>query len=761
MRNAAIFKQLNPQQAAAVRATEGPMLIIAGAGSGKTRVLTCRVAYLLNQGVEPWRILAITFTNKAAKEMRERVDNMSGLNAEEVELRTFHSFCAQLLHKEAEYLRDYNKNFAIYETADQRNLIKHIVKDLGFDEKKYPPNAVLTMIDYAKNAMLSPEEFASLAQDDNNFYQFEVTEIYAEYQKRLKKNNAMDFDDLLLVTVNLLTENEEVRRKYQERFRYILIDEYQDTNRVQYLLAKLLVGAEQNICVVGDADQSIYGWRGADIRNILDFEKDYPNAQIVKLEQNYRSTQNILDAANAVIVNNVERKPKNLWTNNEKGSLIYHYEADNALDEAYFVTEQIRLLSEKGYNPGDMAILYRANAQSRVLEEMLIKRGMPYVIVGGTQFYERKEIKDVLAYLKVLANPYDSLNLLRIINVPKRGIGETTLNKVDAYARKNDMHLFDVLTNPSAIPDISPGTMKKLDEFAELLFELIGDVGNLTIRALTDKILERTGMLEELENSMDFQDMSRADNLKEFLSVAEDFARSGEENTLQNFLEHIALVSDIDEAVINEDAVTLMTLHSAKSLEFKVVFMVGMEEGTFPVGSTMHNAAELEEERRLCYVGMTRAQELLYLCNARERLLYGRTQNYLPSKFLGEVPPKLIQELRKSTKVRTEMPSGATPKTDGLHRGRRKNEVVTHVEPATPKIENVPDWARKVMTGFTPAGGNATKETFNVGDKVSHVKFGNGIVTNVNQQADCQELTIDFAGEEKILLTKYAKVTKV
>lgn len=745
MFNEAIFQQLNPQQAAAVQATEGPMLIIAGAGSGKTKVLTCRIAHLLTQGVEPWRILAITFTNKAAKEMRERVDKLAGFAAKDVELRTFHSFCARLLRREADHLPGYNKNFAIYDTTDQKTLIKQVIKDMGLDDKRYPVNGVIGKISGAKNSILTPDKFAVEAQLNGDFYSVKTAEIYMEYQKRLKNNNALDFDDLLLLSVQLLTDDEEVRKRYQERFRYIMVDEYQDTNRVQYILTKLLTSPQQNLCVVGDADQSIYGWRGADIRNILDFEKDYPNAQIVKLEQNYRSTKNILDAANAVIANNIERKPKNLWTEKISGTPIYFYHADNGLDEAYFVSDQIRKLNEQGFASGDMAVLYRTNAQSRVLEETLIKQGLPYVIVGGTRFYERKEIKDALAYLHVIANPYDSLNLLRIINVPKRGIGDTTINKLANYAKEQNAHLFDVLSNPEAVPELSAGTVKKLDAFAQLIFELVGNANSISTRDLLDQVLNRTGMLAELENSMDPQEQARGENLKEFLSVAEDFAHSGEEDTLPNFLEHVALVSDIDTAQMQSDAVTLMTLHSAKGLEFRVVFMVGMEDGTFPVGSTAFDATELEEERRLCYVGMTRAQEILYLCAAKERLLYGKTQFYLPSKFLGEVPEKLLQPLRKK-------------KTEELNpRAPKQNFFREKPKP----ISNVPEWAKRALSGYTPLGGNATKDNFSIGDKVRHNKFGDGIITDINEQPDCQELTIDFNGMEKTLLTKYAKITKI
>ena len=738
-----IFNGLNTQQAAAVRQTDGPMLIIAGAGSGKTKVLTCRVAHLLNQGIAPWRILAITFTNKAAREMRDRVDRMSGYAAKDVALFTFHSFCARLLRREIGVLEGYSNNFVIYDTTDQKALLKQILKDFNLDDKRFPVNKILGDISNAKNAMQGPEEYTKAMTADGGFFEAQTGQVYAEYQKRLRNNNALDFDDLLLITVELFVNHPEVLAKYQERYLYIMVDEYQDTNRVQYLLTKLLADKYRNLCVVGDADQSIYGWRGADIRNILDFKKDYPEAVQIKLEQNYRSTQNILDGANGVIANNTERAKKELWTDKGAGTPILHYEADNALDEAYFVTEQIRNLTAKGIKAGDMAILYRANAQSRVLEEMLIKRGMQYTIVGGTRFYERKEIKDAIAYLHVLTNPYDSLNLLRIINVPKRGIGTTTISKLEEYARSQDLHLFDVLSNTESIPGLSAGTRKKLENFAELIFNLVAEKNNVPVKNLLEAVLGETGMLAELEESADPQEQARADNLKEFLSVAEDFTASGEENTLDNFLEHISLVSDIDTATMQEDAVTLMTLHSAKGLEFRVVFMVGMEDGTFPVGTTLMNPTELEEERRLCYVGMTRAREILYLINARERMLYGHTQCYLPSKFLGEIPKNLLQDIKK--KVLEAKPKNlAAPKTFQRPGG----------------ITNTPEWSKKILGNFLPKDNNAGLH-FEPGDRVTHAKFGPGTILEAHQEPDCQELIISFdqAGE-KTLLTKYAKLTK-
>ncbi|MCQ2381528.1 MAG: UvrD-helicase domain-containing protein, partial [Acidaminococcaceae bacterium] len=680
MNNTSVFENLNKEQLDAVQATKGPMLIIAGAGSGKTRVLTCRVAHLLNQGVEPWRILAITFTNKAAKEMRERVDKMSGYSAQKVNLYTFHSFCSRILRQEIEVLDGYNRNFAIYDANDQKSLIKQILKDLNLtllneeSIKKYVKR-VSSAISIKKN-IFPFEDISSLSFSDKD-----IPYIYDEYQKRLHNNNALDFDDLLLVMVNLFNTHPEILAKYQQRYQYIMVDEYQDTNKVQYLLTKQLAADHHNICVVGDEDQSIYGWRGADIHNILDFEKDYPEAKIVKLEQNYRSTPNILNVANALIANNTEHKLKKLWTDNKSGEIVYHYEAIDAQDEAYFVTEQILSLKEK-MKLGDIAILYRTNFQSRVLEEMCIKKGIPYIIVGGTRFYERKEIKDALAYLYVIANPYDSLNLMRIINVPKRGIGETTLNKLNTYANDNNLHLFDVLSNAQDVPNLSAGIQQKLENFSALIFELVNQAANKNSRELLDAILTKTGMLAELENSSDTQEQgSRAENLKEFLSVAEDFATTGEEDTLTNFLEHIALVSDIDTAKMQGDAINLMTLHSAKGLEFKTVFITGMNQGTFP---SANKGANIEEERRLCYVGITRAKKFLFLSDFIKKWDFDKN-DYIPtdpSQFLAEIPPELIQEFRK--KQTTKPIELATPRTFA-----KKKQAAA--------FSNTPAWAKKIL----------------------------------------------------------------
>lgn len=734
---------LNKEQLDAVQTINGPMLILAGAGSGKTKVLTCRIAHLLQQGVRPYRILAITFTNKAAAEMRERVDRMAGAAARDVWLFTFHAFCARLLRYELENLSGYANNFAIYDTSDSKNLIKQVLKEMNLDEKRFPLPAIISHISNAKNALLLPDAYA---REASGYYEQQVAKIYDAYQKKLQANNAVDFDDLLLLALRLLQENPAVREKYQRKFDYLMVDEYQDTNHAQYLLTKLLAAGHRNICVVGDADQSIYGWRGADIQNILDFEKDYPDAKLVKLEQNYRSTQVILDAANAVIDNNSGRKPKNLWTANGNGSEIIYYQANDERDEARYVIENMQKLQlNEGAKLGDMAVLYRTNAQSRVFEEMLIKSGIAYTMVGGTKFYERKEIKDALAYLRLLYNPHDSLSLLRIINVPRRGIGDATLARLQEYANASGQSLFEVVTNAADVPGLASRFANKLDELSGLLFELMGEAADVPVKQLLDDVLLKTGYLEELQSSKDPQDESRVENLKEMLSVTEEFAvkceRNGEEPTLENFLADVALVADIDDAELGEEAVTLMTLHSAKGLEFPDVFLVGMEEGIFPHSRTLMNENEIEEERRLCYVGITRAEKHLVLSNARTRTIYGRTQYYTPSRFLQEVPRNLVHVIKRPVVQRPAM-------TSQVHKPTAKENA---------------NWFEQHKASFFPRESSAAAGcSFHVGDKVMHKKWGAGTIVTAKAADDGQEVTVAFAGGGiRSLLTKYAKLEKL
>lgn len=735
---------LNPQQAEAVINTEGPMLIMAGAGSGKTKVLTCRVANLLQKGVRPYRILAITFTNKAAAEMRERVNNMSGPAAKDVWLFTFHAFCARFLRMEIDKLPGYGGNFAIYDTADSQNLIKQILKEMNLDDKRFQPSGILSRISNAKNAL---QDAAAFARQAGDFYEQKVADIYSRYEQKLQLNNALDFDDLLMLSIKLLQENKEVREKYQDRFDYLLVDEYQDTNHAQYLLTKFLAAKHRNICVVGDADQSIYGWRGADIQNILDFEKDYPNAKVIKLEQNYRSTQIILDAANAVIENNTDRKPKNLWTENKSGADIIYFQAVDERDEARFVIEQLQNLQRtENKKLGDMAILYRTNTQSRIFEEMLIKSGISYNMVGGLKFYERKEIKDIIAYLRVIFNPADSLSLLRIINVPKRGIGDASLAKIQAYAAANNVSLFEAVSNAAAIDGLSSRFVSKLDDLAGIIFELMNLASEAPVEDLIDRVLRDTGYLEELENERTPQAQSRIDNLHELISVAQEFAASEEENNLENFLAHVALVSDIDDTELGEDAITLMTLHSSKGLEFPVVFLVGMEEGLFPHARTLMDETEIEEERRLCYVGITRAKEKLFLSSTKMRTIYGNTVTYPPSRFLQEIPARLVKTIKRQERF------------SALENFKQVSEKYS-ARPQKPASTFNP---HSFMPQKPAAAAGGTGTRFNTGDRVSHSKWGEGMVVSVKDSPDGQEVKVAFAGAGvRSLLTKYAVLKKL
>ena len=785
---------LNPQQQAAVEQINGPMLILAGAGSGKTKVLTCRIAHLLELGVPPYKILAITFTNKAAKEMRSRVDAMVGPAAKDVWLYTFHAFCARFLRSEIDVLGTHKSNFAIYDAADQKSLLKSILKEMNLDEKRFPPAALQNAISNAKNQMQNAAAFSRLAGD---FFEQKAAEVYVQYEKRLLANNAMDFDDLLMLTVKILEKFPEIREKYRQRFSYIMIDEYQDTNRTQYLLTRYLAGDDGNLCVVGDADQSIYGWRGADIRNILDFEQDYPKASLLKLEQNYRSTSVILDAANAVIENNTGRKPKKLWTKNPVGAAITYYNATDERDEARFVVEQAQMLIRSGrYSYGDMAVLYRVNTQSRVFEEMLIKSGISYSMVGGVKFYDRKEIRDVIAYLKLLYNPYDTLSLLRIINVPKRGIGQTTVNKLQDHANAGGVSLFEVITNAAAVPGLSPRFIGKLEEMSSVLFDLIAEVDTVPVEQLIDDVMHRTGYLEELVAERTPQSESRAENLRELISVAQDFLKDeGEEKTLARFLEHVALVSDIDDARLDSDKFTLMTLHSAKGLEFPVVFLAGMEEGLFPHSRSWMDDEEMEEERRLCYVGITRAKQLLYLTSAASRTIYGRTEASEPSRFLEEIPDKLVHEYRRSSMTgygyrNTEgykNTGGYGSYGYGGYGGRDFNRssydeeggaVIGsgHVKRSVPdsrvsaslserfkeESKKTSGLFSKIHTDFVPEKPEGVATDFAIGDRVSHKKWGEGTIVSVKNSPDGQEVKVAFAGAGiRNLLTKYAMLKKL
>lgn len=721
---------LNKEQQQAVQHTEGPLLILAGAGSGKTKVLTVRIAHLLAQGVNPYEILAITFTNKAAKEMKSRVEGLVGDVANRIWLSTFHSFCAKFLRFELDNFLGYNSNFTIYDTSDSQAVIKAALKALNLDDKYYPVGAMIAAISDAKNKLLFASDFRKQARD---FYQQKVADVYEYYERELRKNNALDFDDLLLVAVKLLQSNEALLDKYSKRFRYVMIDEYQDTNHAQYLLAKLLASHWKNIAVVGDADQSIYAWRGADIQNILDFEKDYPNCISIKLEQNYRSTKIILDAANAVIENNEGRPKKNLWTDKTEGAKIQHFTAQSEHEEAAFIGDTIAKKHDiHGVPYGDMAILYRTNAQSRVLEEALIKRALPYIMVGGTKFYDRKEIKDVLAYLRVLYNPFDDLSLLRIINVPKRSIGATTVAKLQDYARANGTSLFMTLTQLHLVDSIKGKTKEKLEEFGILIFTLVAEMEDRTVLDILESILDRTGYLAQLEESTDPQDQARAENIGELLSVAKDFQDTNPSGTVEDFLEQVALVNDVDSFEQEESKVTLMTLHAAKGLEFPIVFLGGLEEGLFPHSRTLMNPEEIEEERRLAYVGITRAEKELYISNATTRTVFGRTSSYLPSRFIDEIPEELVDGLRAKRKV-----------PDDIKRHVPQHMSVTSRPVTKPIVRNevIADWK--------------------IGDTAIHSKWGNGKVINVAGEGAGMKLTIEFPTQGvRVVMAKFAPVKK-
>lgn len=730
-----IFDTLNDRQCEAVKHTEGPLLITAGAGSGKTKVLTCRIAHLLELGVAPYRILAITFTNKAAKEMKERVTNLVGAQADSIWLSTFHSFCAKLLRFEVDGFHGYTRNFTIYDSSDQLVLVKDCLKKLNLDDKQFTPRSVLGTISSAKNVLMDVKAFAAKASD---FYEQKVADVYALYQEKLRENNAVDFDDLLFLAVRLLQENEEVREKYQSRFQYILVDEYQDTNHAQYALTKILAARWRNICVVGDADQSIYAWRGADIRNIIDFTRDYPDAASIKLEQNYRSTKTILHAANAVIDNNESRPKKTLWTENPTGNKIIHYQAQTEHDEADYIAGVIYNRHEISHEPyGDMAILFRTNAQSRVLEEKLMRYAIPYTMVGGTKFYDRKEIKDVLAYLRLLYNPEDSLSLTRIINVPKRNIGATTMEHVAAYAEAQGISLFEALSSTDEIP-VTKRAKASLENFAAMIFDLLNDIEGKDVLSLIETVIKQTGYGDMLDKEAehDPQGESRKENVGEFLSVAKDYMDSNPEGNLQDFLENVALVSDVDDFESSDSKVTLMTLHAAKGLEFPVVFLTGLDEGLFPHSRTLMDPAQVEEERRLAYVGITRAERQLYVTNAVTRTMYGRISAYMPSRFLAEIPPQFMEDYHR----KSAMPQSRATAVPGK---QRVSILTKPVASSLPKKHAVTD-------------------TFAKGDKVRHKIWGIGTVLDVIGEGPNMQMKIQFPTKGvRQVVVKYAPLEKI
>lgn len=745
-----LLKSMNDKQKEAVEQTEGPLLVMAGAGSGKTRVLTHRIAYLIeDKHVMPWNILAITFTNKAAREMKERVNKLLEVGGDDVWVSTFHALGVRILRRNIEKL-GYNQAFNIAGTSEQKTLIKRILSDQNLDPKKNDPRAILGAISNAKNDMETPAEYAEKHNDGNPFHQV-VAGVYEEYQKRLKQNDSVDFDDLIMLTIELFEKFPDVLSYYQNKFHYIHVDEYQDTNEAQYRLVQLLADKYQNICVVGDADQSIYGWRGANMSNILNFEKDYPTAHTVMLEQNYRSTKTILDAANGVIQNNDERKDKNLWTENAQGEKITYYRAQSERDEAQYIVAKIKEEIEKGhYSYDDFAVLYRTNAQSRVIEETFMKSNIPYNIVGGHKFYERKEIMDILSYLGLVANPNDSLSFERVINVPKRGIGNASFEKLRMFAGDAGMNLSEAAANVMMANAIPARARNAIANFGQTMKEIGTDVKTKTVTEITEAILEKTGYLAELKQTKSLENQARIENIEEFISVTQNFddkyepADSETGNRLVDFLADLALVSAQDDVDENAKQVTLMTLHAAKGLEFPVVFMPGMEEKLFPLARAAEKPNELEEERRLAYVGITRAQKKLYMTNAFSRMLYGRMQNNPASRFMEEIKPEL---LANDEAMRSQGPK--TPFDNSTYNRRTERAFSTPYKRPTQRVEK-------------PQETGANKKNWTVGDKVTHKAWGIGTVVKVNGTGEDMELDIAFPEKGiKRLLAAFAPITKV
>lgn len=730
-----LLKGLNKEQQEAVKQTEGPLLIMAGAGSGKTRVLTHRIAYLIDEkGVSPRNILAITFTNKAAREMRERVRRLIGTDSEKMWVSTFHSMCVRILRRDIDRI-GYSRNFSILDSGDQLSVIKQVLKDLNIDPKKFEPRAMQGQISSKKNELISPEEFNNQV---GNFYERQVAQVYEAYQKILRKNQSLDFDDLIMQTFHLFKRVPEVLEYYQRRFQYIHVDEYQDTNHAQYFLVKQLANRYQNLCVVGDSDQSIYRWRGADITNILSFEKDYPAATTVMLEQNYRSTKSILDAANKVITNNAGRKPKHLWTENADGKKLNYFQGSTEQEEALYVTDKIQeLTGNEGYSANDIAVLYRTNAQSRAIEDTLMKSNIAYQMVGGTKFYDRKEIKDMIAYLRLIANPDDDLSFERVVNEPKRGIGKTSVDKLRAYATANDIS-FNQAVAEVDFTGVSKRAANALAAFGQLISNLSKQQEFLTATDMVESVLEQTGYKESLENERSIEAQSRLENLEEFMTVTKEFEKVSEDKTLIAFLTDLALIADIDrmddDDKNDEAKITLMTLHAAKGLEFPVVFLIGMEESVFPHARSMFDEEAMEEERRLAYVGITRAEKELYLTHAKMRTLFGRTNMNPISRFINEIPEELIDGIEQ-----VQVTMFGTPKS------QEKTEA-----PVKRRAERI-----QQTTG-------AESKTWSPGDKAAHKKWGVGTVVKVQGEGEGMELDIAFPAPTGIkrLLAKYAPITK-
>ncbi len=755
--------RLNKEQREAVETVDVPLLIMAGAGSGKTRALTHRIAYLIaTKKAAPWSILALTFTNKAAREMQDRVAKLVGPIGRDIWVSTFHSMCVRILRKDIERI-GYSSSFTILDSTDQLSVVRGCLKELNMDTKKFEPRAIQAAISTAKNELISAEMFAKKTAD---YYQGIVAQVYTMYERRLKSNNSLDFDDLIMKTINLFTAEPDVLGFYQHKFQYIHVDEYQDTNRAQYLLCQMMADRHKRICVVGDSDQSIYRWRGADISNILNFERDYPNARTILLEQNYRSTANILNAANGVIGLNTGRKPKNLWTDKGAGRKLQIYQAYSEHEEGYFIAQEINKNKAQGKKYQDHAVLYRTNAQSRVIEEKLIMSEIPYQIVGGIKFYDRKEIKDILGYLKLISNPDDDISLERIINIPKRGIGAATLDRLSELAAQRDVSIFTILLRHLNELGFNARMTQVLSEFRDMISNVHQMVEYLSVTELTEKILELTQYRDDLVHENTLESKSRLENIEEFLSVTLDFERRNEEKSLVAFLTDLALIADIDSLdkaeEAEKDSVILMTLHSAKGLEFPVVFLIGMEEGVFPHSRALEDNEELEEERRLAYVGITRAERELFLTCASMRTLYGRTAANAPSRFLKEIPDEVREIIsaggdsfggRSNTsfadrrKAAYSWESGASAgggigQNNGLGGPSSRDKV-------------------RIISAEQSVSGDKTD--FNTGDKVSHGKWGTGLIVSVKGTGDDMELHIAFPAPVgvKRLLARFAPITKV
>ena len=764
-----IYDKLNEPQREAVYHTDGPLLILAGAGSGKTRVLTHRIAYLIEErNVDPWNILANTFTNKAAGEMRERVDSLVGFGSESIWVSTFHSMCVRILRRFIDRL-GYDNRFTIYDTDDQKTLMKEVCKKVAIDTKVFKERSLMSAISSAKNELILPDEFELNAGGD--FAKLKIAKVYREYEAQLKANNALDFDDLLVKTVQLLQTQPDVLENYQERFRYIMVDEYQDTNTVQFQLVRLLAGKYRNLCVVGDDDQSIYKFRGANIRNILDFEHEFSDACVIKLEQNYRSTGNILNAANRVIANNKGRKEKTLWTANGEGELVHLRQFDTGYDEADFIAEDIKKEVRAGASYNDHAVLYRTNAQSRLLEEKFVAMNVPYKIVGGVNFYARREIKDLLAYLKTIDNGMDDIAVRRIINVPKRGIGLTTINRIQESAAERGLGFYETLMAPELIPGIGRSAAK-LDSFAALIEYFKGLTGQMSITDLLREVIEKTGYMESLDSEDKEDAQARKENIDELINKAAAYEEAAEDRdepaTLSAFLEEVALVADIDSLDEEQDYVVLMTLHSAKGLEFPHVYLAGMEDGLFPsyMTITSDDRDDLEEERRLCYVGITRAEQELTLTCARRRMVRGETQYNKISRFIKEIPAELLDTGSRRIEPETEVPvqqntyahareafrarafgaaySNGAGKSSGVSSGKSSQGLAS------------------LQKGSQLAAGSGGSPDYAEGDRVRHVKFGEGTVLEIRSGGRDYEVTVDFdsAGVRK-MFAKFAKLVKI